>query len=313
MTNEEIDISAFYQELWWWMNGFFLRMGTKPELQTFVTESARRGELPYGLGTVLCCFVFFPLPFASEGYLHEFLCFLELKEVARDFSGPVCLTVTTTRLCVSSQIRCGLFNFSNEHFCPRACLPSLSCLFRAGKQAWVQLQMPSACWAGCPQAPRLPARLWPGEQLGGSGPGLAKYRGQRAGCWQPVMGTVGHSYLSIPRDMNVSSFPVSPSLWQANGATTHTVGSSPLATPAWKGPPVPPSPRGQGSLRSSASPVSASLPEVPLLPLPGPVCKTFRHLFCYPASACQPVCWHFQDVAHPCPLSLTLLSLWVLG
>lgn len=120
-------------------------METRPELQTSVTESAGRGELPCGLGTVLCYFVFFPLPFASEGYLHEFLCFLELKEVARDFSGPVCLTVTTTRLCVSSQIRCGLFNFSNEHFCPRACLPSLSCLFRAGKQAWVQLQMPSAC------------------------------------------------------------------------------------------------------------------------------------------------------------------------
>lgn len=83
---------------------------------------------------------------------------------------------------------------------------------------------------------------------------------------------------------------------------TCTVGSGPLATPNCKWPPVPPAPRGQGSLRSPASPVSAPLREAPLLPLPGPECRTFRHLFCYPASACQPVRWHFQNVAHPCPL-----------
>lgn len=107
MTNEEVDVLAYYQELWWWMNGFFLRMETRPELQIFVTEFAGGGQLPYGLGTVLCCFVFLSFAICFWRYLHEFLCFLELKEVARDFSGPVCLTVTTTRLCVSSQIRCG--------------------------------------------------------------------------------------------------------------------------------------------------------------------------------------------------------------
>ena len=55
MTNEEVDVLAYYQELWWWMNGFFLRMETRPELQIFVTEFAGGGQLPYGLGTVLCC------------------------------------------------------------------------------------------------------------------------------------------------------------------------------------------------------------------------------------------------------------------
>lgn len=64
------------------------------------------------------------------------------KRLLGIFSGPVCLTGTTARLCVSLQIRCGLFNFSDLHFWPGAHQPSFSCLLRAGKEAWGQLRCP---------------------------------------------------------------------------------------------------------------------------------------------------------------------------
>ena len=42
-------------------------------------------------------------------YCHKFLCFLELQELARRFSGPVCVPVITMKPCLSSQIKCCLF------------------------------------------------------------------------------------------------------------------------------------------------------------------------------------------------------------
>lgn len=45
------------------------------------------GQLLYGLGTVLCCFVFFPLPFASEGICLSFYVSLSKKRLLGIFLG----------------------------------------------------------------------------------------------------------------------------------------------------------------------------------------------------------------------------------
>ena len=157
------------------------------------------------------------------------------------------------------------FSFSNQHFCPRACLPSLSCLLREGKVnlhiALVALRGPSWLSSGPStflQGCGLASTCEVLDQI------LPSTEAEELVTREPVTGTAWHSHPCGPRPCEPRQAPLPfqcplPSLWDKWGHILHRhlVGSGPLTTPACQGSPCAPIST-QGCLGSPAPPFSSS-------------------------------------------------------